>query len=373
MPSSSDDTECGRRPPTRRAVLAAFATAGCLGFGSGGTDAPGDGSSTPGGTATATPPAGAPSDEVRLGVRNDTDETRELLVRVGEDGRFFDQSVVVDPGVGRSLAAFPAHRDYPVTVEDPTGEVLGRYDWTVEGALRGLQIVLDGDGVRFEQSATCDPTCPPVSEGVESVPLPYRREGAAETFAPGRVEVRSAFDGAVDLDLVVADGETTILEGTYRLERDRSLTLPAVVATEGWYSVEATLDAAGASTTYDWHLAGNRPACFVRVTADGRPRIGCGTEPQPLVLENGRSERVRIDVRLTKRGEEVWQGPIVLSGGSELELRPTAMGDDLTVEATVGEETATGRYVTCYCRGGRTTVGVDAGGVRVDSEILVCD
>lgn len=383
-PPSTSATDGDGRLPTRRAVLAALATTGCLGIGSDPGDDPAASATTPGGTSTdagsTLSSTGAGStrsptegdEPVRLTVHNDTDETREVRIRVGEDGERFDEVLTVNGGVVQSVSAFPAEGTYAVSVDDRTGDRSASARWTVRGALRDLRVVLGADDVRFVQSATCDPECPPVSvDGGEAVSLPYRRDGAEVTFAPANVRVTSAYGSAETvLRLVVRDGDATILDQEYRLAEGRRLDLPAVLATKGWYAVEATVG--DKTATYDWHVAGNRPTCYVRVDGRGVPRIGCGTDPQPLVLVNERSERATLELRLSKRGETVWEGPVALGADSDLRLKPTNLGDDLSVEARVGDAVADGAYVTCYCRGGETTVTVGEG-VSVRSHVAVCE
>lgn len=378
-PPSTSGTDSDDRPPTRRAVLAALATTGCLGLGS--SDSP---EHTPTDDATASPttsPGGAgvtsrtttPRDGVHLGVHNDTDTAREVRVRVVDAGERFDEVLTVTDGVVRAVGEFPPEGTYSVRVDDRTADRTASDQWTIRGALRDLQIVLGPDEIRFVQSATCDPACPPVSvEGGEAVSLPYGRTDAEETFSPAGIEVTSEYGSMQTvLSLVLRDGDTTVLDYEYRLADDRALSLPAVVETKGWYTVEASVG--DETTTYEWHVDGNWPACFVHVDGQGVPRVGCGVDPRPLVLANDRTEQVQVDLRLEKRGEEVWAVPVGLAAESTLSLAPVPMGDDLTVTARVDGSTATGRYVTCYCRGGETTVQIDDAGVGVESQIAVCD
>lgn len=378
-PPSTSGPDSDDRPPTRRAVLAALVTTGCLGLGPSDTPDPSP-TSTPAGTSTpsptdtgSTPPANEGDEPVRLTVHNDTDDAREVRIRVGEDGARFDEVLSVNDGVVQLVSAFPTTTDYDVRVEDRTGDRSASDRWTVRGALRDLRIVLGPDEIRFVQSATCDPDCPPVSvDGGEAVSLPYRRPDAEETFSPAGIEVTSEYDSMETvLQLVVRDDDATILNQEYRLAADRKLWLPGVLGTKGWYTVEATVG--DETTTYDWHVAGNWPKAHVHVDARGVPQVGCGTDPQPLVLANERTEAVEVDLRLEKRGEAVWTVPVGLGAESTLSLTPVELGDDLTVTATVDGSTATGEYVTCYCRGGTTTVTVDDDGVDVESAIAICE
>lgn len=376
-PSSGDASGIDDRPPTRRAVLATLVTTGCLGIGSVSDDPTPTPTASANGTPTATPTdAGVratPTDEqdpVHLTVYNDTDEDREVRIRVGEDGDRFDEVRTVNAGVVSGVSTFPAEGTYVVAVEDRTGDRSATDRWAIRGALRDLRVV--GEEIRFVQSATCDPTCPPVSvEGGEAVSLPYARDGAEETFSPANVEVTSRYGSTeTGLRLVVRDGDATILDQEYRLAEDRRLRLPAVLETKGWYTVEAHVG--DETATYDWHVAGNWPNCYVRIDARGVPRIGCGTDPRPLILVNERGEDATVDLRVFKRDETVWKGPVTLGADANLELNPVPLGDDLEVEARVGDATATGEYVTCYCRGGETTVTVSER-VRVDRSVAVCE
>lgn len=378
-PPSTTGPDSDDRPPTRRAVLAALATTGCLGLGpsdspvpSSTVDATETQSATPTGgdpgTATATP-----REAVHLSVHNDTDEPRRLRISVGEGDDRFEEVLTANDGVVQAVGEFPPTTDNEIRVVDRTGDRSAADRWTVRGALRDLRIVLEPDEIRFVQSATCDPDCSPVSvDGGEAVSLPYRRPDAEETFSSAGIQVTSEYDSMETvLRLVVRDDDATILNQGYRLAADRKLWLPGVLGTKGWYTVEATVG--GETTTYDWHVAGNWPKAHVHVDARGVPRIGCGIDPQPLVLTNDRAETVQVDLRLEKRGEAVWTAPIGLGAGSTLSLRPIEFGDDLTVTARVDGETATGAYVTCYCRGGTTIVTVDDDGVDVESAIAICE
>lgn len=368
--SPSDDVEPSpesRHPPTRRAVLTALATTGCLGIGGGSRTGP----TTSNDTATDRAPSTTPNDGIPLRVTNVSESERDLRISVGEDGEHLDESLTLEAGSGHMLTTVSPGRSYALAVEDLTANRDGYATWRVEGALRAMEIRVAADEIRFLQSATCTPGCDPVSTGGDAVSLPYRREGAAEVSRPGRIDVDSSYEESDStLSLVVRDGDTTVLDYDYRLRDEWSLTIPNVVATKGWYSIEATVG--DQTTEWDWHVASNWPRAVVRVDSTGIPRIGCGTDPQPLLLENHRSESATIDISLSKRGDEVWAGPITLAADSELRLTPIELGDDLTVEARLGERVATGEYVTCACRGGETTVTVDES-VTVSSHVAVCD
>jgi hypothetical protein len=379
-PTARRDGDASRtdrtRAPTRRGVLTALATsvplttAGCLGVGgrAGRADAADEDASLasdPTGTSGATP-----EDRLSLTATSHASAAHDLRVRVAGDATH-DESFTVDAGLTEAVTRVATSGTYTVVVEDRTADRTARSGWAVRGALRDLRIVVTDDALRFVQTATCTPACEEVSTGGESTDLPYHREGGTETFRAGSIEIRYEYE-ALDavLSLSLHDGETTVLDYDYRLDDRWELSLPAVVGTEGWYRVDATV---GEETTaYDWHVAGNYPHLTVSVDERGVPRIGCGTDPEPLVLVNERAEEVTVDLRLHKRGETVWEGPVSLGADSNLRLTPVALGDDRTVEARVGDAVATGEYVTCDCRGGETTVTVDET-VSVESHVGVCE
>lgn len=164
---------------------------------------------------------------------------------------------------------------YDVVVETEAGHGT-RGEWVVADGFSDLSVTV-ADGVALDQTATCDPSCPPVTAPDVPASLPYVGDGDL-LHLTGTLRLTALAD--VTADLALGHGEDRFLEATYDLPASVTLEIPAV-ATAGTYTVDVTHD--GSSAGFRWSLPGMpRPTLELGAAAS----FSCGERDDVLRLRN---------------------------------------------------------------------------------------
>jgi hypothetical protein len=300
----------------RRSLLASLATGTALLAGCGGRSldlGPSDGREGRPATATATP-SPTPTRSVSLPYRGgDGEPVAEPhgVVVENDSGRERYVTVVVTTAAGRELLVasravadesterFPgivgATGTYDAVVETADGERVERA-WHVDAARGDLEVRLDR-GVSALTAARCDPDCPPLSTGGES--LTYDTGPARGTFY---VENRRSETLPVTVEL--ASSYRRVLRYAYAVPPAVRVAVPAV----GWGEPEyrATVVADGATTTERWRRAdGER---MYAVLDDAGTRFLCDTHVRDLRVTNQTDRPRDLSVTVFGDGEETFEG-----------------------------------------------------------------
>jgi hypothetical protein len=290
-------------------------------------------------------------------------------------------------------------------------------EWTVDGRLAGLEVVLTGPGTgsavdadadadavdggasRIEAwpTVTCGPqTCAVRHERRVGEDLPLLGDGMGYWYAPAAVVLRN--DGpARRIDLRVTQRGDPVLDATYDPPAGAQVRVPLTFRS-GTY--EVTVTAAGRSTSGDWYVPEERSR-YVRVDRSGGAQFGCA--PTNVALDLANDDDVDRDFAVAVRPFRAASDDGPATGpetgtrtGTDTDAAATTDGDpaaarpvfDRTVSMSAGEERSLtpsidpGRYVIDVkatpggeARGmwwacaphGRIDVRVDAAGIlRID-------
>jgi hypothetical protein len=289
-------------------------------------------------------------------VENAAESDRYVTVVVERDGRtFVSESSSLFAG-GREVFTGVVSRGgtYDVVVETAAGDRVTD-TWTVEPAVDGLSVVLDGDGVSLWRTARCVPDCA-ASEGGEAADLPLTGDGRGRWYSAADLVLRNPGETPTQARARVSLDEESILDYRYRVPARTDLAIPTTFRT-GLYDVR--VDAGGRSLADEWHVP-EEPRRYYRLGS--AITATCGPAATVLRLENHDERSHRLAVSVARDGTPRFTDQRVLDADEAVALRPAVDPGRYRVTVEMdGTRSVQGDWWACS-RHGFATAFVDATG-----------
>lgn len=229
-------------------------------------------------------PTGEPVALQTVTVRNAGADATYVTVAVVEratDRTAFVDSRTIQPGAWTQFErVVGTSGTYRVVVETDRDERAVR-EWTVDGRLSGLEVVV-GDDIGAWPSVTCtSQSCAVVRDRRAGEDLPIMGDGTGYWYAPAEVVVRN--DGPERaIDVRVEQYDEALLDATFVPPAGAQVRVPLTFRS-GTYRVAVGVD--GSQTATTWYVP-EEPSRYVRLGGTGPPQFGCGRANTVVRLRN---------------------------------------------------------------------------------------